>query len=321
MFSGPVSDNMHSSVASFAHRRPRAGTGSSFQYFHVSESFRDQIYNAGLHPDQQAGPSTTAAVESDEESDGGYSDTGDELETTVNSRRRKVLHIRDTIEDSLLERHESARTDLSGIHGEATRVVQEIYVEQEDLRMVIGGHTTNNMWKALSYVAAIPTLGIGWLLLQWIPKWRIRLLGNRRALHDADWLAVENQWGQLEEVQIKSVRYDKPLSTVFGSIEQVPNPTYDLDVDNDPILHHIRYFDYRYIRFCYHPIKDKFIMITGYKDPVWINVDALREGVSNDDVEPRQLVFGENDIKIESKTTAQLLMDEVCSLQVFLCFY
>src|SRR5690606_29189402 len=120
----------------------------------------------------------------------------------------------------------------------------------EDMRIVVGGHTTNHLWRLLSYAAAVPTLGIGWLLLQWIPKWRIQLLGNRRRLHDADWLAVENQWGQLEEIPIKSVRYDKPLSTVFGQVEKVPNPVYDMDEDNDPILHHIRYFDYRYIRFC-----------------------------------------------------------------------
>lgn len=86
------------------------------------------------------------------------------------------------------------------------------------------------------------------------------------------------------------------------------------DEDDDPVIPYLRCLDYRYIRFCYHPLLDKFVMNNSWKDPAWTNVSELRQGIVGEDKEMRSLVFGKNVIDIEEKTTMQLLVDEVFSL-------
>ena len=88
--------------------------------------------------------------------------------------------------------------------------------------------------------------------------------------------------------------------------------SHDIDEDDDPIIPYLRYLDYRYIRFYYHPILDKFVMNNSWKDPSWTNVKKLRRGVEGENKELRSLVFGKNVIDIEEKTVMQLLVDEAC---------
>ena len=109
---------------------------------------------------------------------------------------------------------------------------------------------------------------------------------------------------------IEKKRYGLLLSTIFGVPEQPPLPI-DLDEDDDPVVPFLRYLDYRYIRFCYHPVSDKFVLSNSWKDPSWTNVQKLHVGVTGEDNDYRSLVFGKNVIDIEEKTVMQLLVDEV----------
>ena len=88
--------------------------------------------------------------------------------------------------------------------------------------------------------------------------------------------------------------------------------SHDMDEDDDPVIQCLRYLDYRYIRFCYHPLLDKFSMNNSWKSPSWTSVKKLRCGVEGEDKELRSLVFGKNVIDIEEKTVMQLLIDEAC---------
>lgn len=83
------------------------------------------------------------------------------------------------------------------------------------------------------------------------------------------------------------------------------------DEDDDPVIEHLRILDYRYMRFCYHPLKDKFILSNSWKDPAWTDVKSIRAGIDGDEKENRELVFGKNLIDITQKTIPQLLVDEV----------
>lgn len=84
------------------------------------------------------------------------------------------------------------------------------------------------------------------------------------------------------------------------------------DEDDDPIIDDLRMLDYRYMRFSFHPLKDKFMLCNSWKDPTWTDVKAIRAGIDGDEKESRELVFGKNMIDIKQKTIPQLLMDEVC---------
>jgi cation-transporting ATPase 13A2 len=118
---------------------------------------------------------------------------------------------------------------------------------------------------------------------------------------------------------VESKDYDRSLSTVFGA----PSKHYILsyDEDDDPVIENLRIIDYRYMRFSFHPLKDKFVLINSWKDPAWIDVKSIRAGIDGDEKESRELVFGNNMIDIKQKTIPQLLIDEVCSINPLVLNY
>lgn len=103
--------------------------------------------------------------------------------------------------------------------------------------------------------------------------------------------------------------YGRPLSTVFAD-----SLLHTLDEDGDPTMASLQFIDYRYMRFFYHPIEDKFSLINGWKDPAWTNAKVMREGLDADERDSREQLFERNAIEIHQKTIPQLLVDEVGSL-------
>jgi cation-transporting ATPase 13A3/4/5 len=104
--------------------------------------------------------------------------------------------------------------------------------------------------------------------------------------------------------------YGHPASTVFG-LREKNGYSPDYDEDDDPMLTHLRFLDYRYIRFCFHPLKDKFVLCSDWKDPNWTDVKSIRAGLDSDERLRREQVFGANEIEIERKSIPRLLIDEV----------
>lgn len=122
---------------------------------------------------------------------------------------------------------------------------------------------------------------------------------------------MQDQWNQFNVYEVGSQQYGRPLSTVFADPE-----SYFYDEDNDPTVSFLRYIDYRYLRFFYHPVEDKFCLISGWKDPLWTNAKVMRSGLDADDRDSREQIFGTNLIDIQQKSIFQLLMDEVSVLSL-----
>jgi cation-transporting ATPase 13A2 len=118
---------------------------------------------------------------------------------------------------------------------------------------------------------------------------------------------LQNQWGEFVIQDLNIIDYEKPLSTVFGA-EKHRQTSYE---DDDPILPKLRLLDYRYMRFCFHPFKGRFVSIDSWKDPSWVDVKSIRAGIDGEEKDTREAVFGNNLINIKEKTIPQLLMDEV----------
>jgi len=112
-------------------------------------------------------------------------------------------------------------------------------------------------------------------------------------------------------LDVKRQPYDRPLSTVFGAPEKIFAQL--LEDDSDPIMSELQTLDYRYVRFFFHPLKDRFVACNGWKDPAWTRVRALRAGIDGNEKDHRECVFGINLIDIEQKSIPQLLIDEVSS--------
>jgi cation-transporting ATPase 13A3/4/5 len=110
-------------------------------------------------------------------------------------------------------------------------------------------------------------------------------------------------------LNVKRQPCDRPLSTVFGAPEKIFAQL--LEDDADPIMSELQTLDYRYVRFFFHPLKDKFLVCNGWKDPSWTTVRGLRAGIDGVEKDERERVFGINLIDIEEKSIPQLLVDEV----------
>jgi len=120
---------------------------------------------------------------------------------------------------------------------------------------------------------------------------------------------VQDQWGQFATHGVSSQLYGRPISTVFADTQ-----CYLYDEDNDPTISSLRYIDYRYLRFFYHPLEDKFCLLNGWKDQTWENVRMMRGGLDADDRDSREQIFGTNIVDIKQKSVPQLLIDEVSGL-------
>ncbi|RDL35105.1 Cation-transporting ATPase [Venustampulla echinocandica] len=261
MFSGPMGESVPTSVTSFAHRRGRADSTASF------------TYDPGEEEQQVLLPPEDESAIQDDESE---IDFGDEDSIDLEAGELRLL------------RSDSMRTEGSNF-GPGKRISQKIYVANEDLTIVVAAFRTSTLGFAIYTIICVLTLGLGYLLLRWLPRW-------------------QNQWGEFVIQDVDSKEYGQPLSTVFGSAEKRFALQYDEDYD--PILEDLRILDYRYMRFSFHPLKDKFVLSNSWKDPTWTNVRSIRVGITGDEKDNRELVFGKNLIDIKEKTIPQLLVDE-----------
>lgn len=125
---------------------------------------------------------------------------------------------------------------------------------------------------------------------------------------------LKDQWNQFTVEKVHRQEYDRPLSTVFSG-----SRCYMYDEDNDPTIPCLQYIDHKYLRFFYHPLEDRFLLMSGWKDPMWTNAKVMRAGLDTEVRDSRELIFGKNLIEIQQKSVPQLLVDEVSIAQTARC--
>ncbi|CAI6333387.1 unnamed protein product [Periconia digitata] len=308
MFAGPMSESVPTSITSFAHRsrRSRADSTTSFTFY---EDDRDS--------EEDAEEDAIADEYGDIEYEGFDEEWGADLEAQSPPLRPKSLRRKSSdhssrrsrsVDAPLLRRTRSHSSAGSARGWEGQRTSQKIYILSEDMTIVIAGFRTSSIGFGLYVLLCTITAGLGWLIFRWIPKWKVYLTGRATSLGDCEWLVIENQWGEFAIQDVETQSYGRSLSTVFGDLEKQHHMDYDEELD--PVIKQLRILDYRYIRFCYHPVKDKFVLANTWKDPAWTNVAKLRDGLDTEERDYRQLVFGTNAIDIAEKSIGQLLVDE-----------
>ncbi|KAL7922063.1 putative Ca2+ pump [Trichoderma austrokoningii] len=294
-YSGPMAESLPSSVSAFSHRRTRADSTTSFLYYEGDEANNEADI-------------TEFAVSALEDDDDDHSADDDFLAYNHDYmlHRCSSTQSRTSVHAHLLRRDSNVTTSSSHPFN---RTSQKIYVENEDLTIAIAGFRTRTTGY-IAYVAlCILSGGLAYLLLRWLPRLYISLLGQACPLRDCSWVVIENQWGEMEISQVQVQNYGQPLSSIFGLLEKPLS--YGLDDENDPVVDNLRSLNYRYVRFCYHSLKDKFVLLSGWKDPSWTDMQVVRTGLDNDEKSTREIIFGSNLIDIQQKSVGQLLVDEV----------
>ena len=303
---------MPTSTTSFAYQRPRqrAGSIASFTYFQDED-------------EQLEYPEDAVEDVSDDELLIGNGHDQD-LEAGTRSPRRKSSGNQE--DQPLLSRFDS-RNSGTQEHEDGGSFSQKFYIENEDLTIVVAGFSTSSIGYLIYLTICVLTAGIGYLVFRWVPRWRIRLAGTPTQLEKCTWVVVEvsyehnrnwsrprakkkqNQWGEFTVHNVVAEEYGYPTSSVFNrpSKEQLNGHRYDHDGD----MKQLRFLDYRYLRFIYHPGQDKFVLNNDWWDPQWTDVKAMKQGLDSEERDPRDQVFGKNAIEIKEKSIPELLVDEV----------
>ncbi|KAM3513218.1 hypothetical protein MY11210_003160 [Beauveria gryllotalpidicola] len=316
LYSGPVAESLPTSVSTFSHRRHRANSTASFTYYEEqpNEDAYSQNSDEISYVDDQDQYSRRRSIGSDlDDLDFAVVDDEDSADRHYIAsdddflmQRRSSTHSRLSVHTRLLRRDSAA---TAGSARQSGRNSQKVYMANEDLTIAIAGFSTS-CWGFSAYILlCVMTGGIAFLVLRWLPRWYVAILGRATTLQSCDWVVIENQWGELAILDVKSQNYGRPVSSVFGASEKLLS--YGLDDENDPLLDDLRTIEYRYVRFFYHPIKDRFILSSGWKDPDWTDVRLVRSGLDGDEKTMREQIFGSNLIDIEQKPASRLLVDEV----------
>ncbi|KHN95426.1 uncharacterized protein MAM_06703 [Metarhizium album ARSEF 1941] len=311
LYSGPVAESLPSSVSAFSHRRARAGSTASFTYYEepeVPEGEEEPDIFTNLNESfvrrslSDLGDLEFGIDDEEDSADREYLATHDDYML----RRRSSAQSRDSVHVHLLRRDSTATVASARTEGRSS---QKMYMANEDLTIVVAGFQTSKAGFLIYTVLCFITGGIAFLLLRWLPRWYISIVGRLCPLRQCDWVVIENQWGELSIIKVTTLEYGRPVSSVFG----IPEKPFlnSLDDENDPLIDDLRSLDYRYVRLYFHPVKDKFVMSSGWKDPEWTDVRLVRSGLDSDDKAIREAIFGHNLIDIEQKTIGQLLIDEV----------
>ena len=178
-----MSESVPSRITGFAHRRARADSVVSFTYYpdNVDSS------ESSTWPEDEV-----VADGSDEEDQISVDQRRDDLEegSPVSKRRKSSGFSQISIDDPLLRRYDSSRTNTSGFD-EDGRVVQKVYVTAEDLTIVLAGFRTSTVGLAAYMLLCIASFGLGYLLFRWIPRWKVRLIGSPTPLRESGWVVIE----------------------------------------------------------------------------------------------------------------------------------
>lgn len=307
MFAGPMSESVPTSISSFAHRRARADSTTSFTYYDEERDSDADIEEEAIADEYGEIEYDGYTVEELDELD--ELDNGDSPAPSHRRRKSSGFSKRSAEDRPLLRRLSSGSSVVSADGTRGRRSNQKIYILTEDLTIVVAGFDTSRIGFGIYLAICILTGGLAWLIFQWLPRRKVALVGRPAPLKECSWLVIENQWGEFAVQQVDEQEYGRSLSTVFGVPEKDRHRDYDENFD--PVIEQLRCLDYRYIRFCYNPLKDKFILANTWQDPAWTNVTALREGLDIEERDYRELVFGKNMIDLAEKPLGQLLVEEV----------
>lgn len=331
LYSGPVAESLPTSISAFHRRRSRADSTTSFAFYPDSpdgfdreallaeegmlavEDLDEAPFVVDIEDDEEA---TTGVVfpepsPIDSPSDSPF-DSGRPSDDDASSipRRHSSSHSQHSVHSRLI-RHDSNVTETSAYGG--GRFSQKVYMPNEDLMVVLAGFRTSAIGLAAYIFICVASFGLGWLLFRWMPRWHVWLTGKKAPLGQASFVVIENQWNEMSLIHVDVKPFGRTMSMVFGVPgKKLSSYTYtQFRFDDDPILEDLRVINYRYVRFYYHPLGDKFKLSNGWKDPLWTDVAAVKEGIDSDEKANRELVFGSNLIDIEQKSIFRLLVDEV----------
>ncbi|KAN0063742.1 hypothetical protein ACQY0O_003792 [Thecaphora frezii] len=102
---------------------------------------------------------------------------------------------------------------------------QQVYLPEEDTLIRFTGYRTIFVRRVVYVIVSCLTLGIVYLIGRWLPRWRLRWVCREADFEEAEFVMVENQWGDLHQQRFTSVPFARPLAAVFPPASREPPAT------------------------------------------------------------------------------------------------
>lgn len=194
VFSGPMSESVPSSLTSYAHHARRADSIASFTFYRDDEPFL-LLADGNVLDDSDS----DIPVPRDDTID---LESGEIPPLGISS---------ETPEHDFLLSRASGRTNIS-YQGCESRVRQKIHIISDDITIVVVGFQ-NSILGYIMYVAlCCLSLGIGYLILHWMPSWKVSLIGKPCPLCECDWVVIEVSWSpSITLLRYRISRYISPV--------------------------------------------------------------------------------------------------------------
>ena len=190
-----MAESLPTSVSAFAPRRSRADSVTSFAFY------REE-------------PDESPFLE-DEDEDGHPGEFGDHrFSQDVDDEDWPDLERQSSDNDFVLHRRASTTSRGGSVHSRLLRrdslmsagsgfgtgrTNQKVYMINEDLYVVIAGFRTSPFGLTLYVLACAFTLGLGWLIFRWLPRWHVKLVGQPAPLRECEWVVIEVSGNGLED--------------------------------------------------------------------------------------------------------------------------
>lgn len=193
---------------------------------------------------------------------------------------------------------------------------QRFYIAEEDLVIGIAGYKTSKFRFWLYKFICFITVGLFYLLMRWMPHYKVKIYGIKVPLATAEWVIVESEYGDFSCVDVKRNWYNRPMSTLLPMTTPPVEANGGSSVnmhrisDLNPSIPILISFEYRYITFIYSPLEDIFRTNNNWADPDWTDLASVHRGLTRGVWEDRVLAFGKNHINLKVKTTSQVFFDE-----------
>ncbi len=118
----------------------------------------------------------------------------------------------------------AARKELSFLD-KSSKSRQQVYLTEEDTLIRFTGYRTLVVNQIIYSIVCCITLGIVYLIGRWLPTFRLKYVCKEVEFENAEFIMVENQWGDLHKEKITTIPFARPLATVFPHSSREPPAT------------------------------------------------------------------------------------------------
>jgi cation-transporting ATPase 13A3/4/5 len=179
IFDGPSASSVPTSVSQFAHRGSRASFGA--------EEDRLRFFAVDFDSDAE-----DALTEVDSEEEDRHSMLSSRISDVSSVAVLPPPDVESGRDQFPLIRRKSTdqRSDVGSTSGRG-RSTQKIYLADEDMVVVMSGFRTRRGRLWIYRLLCLSTLGMVYLLMRWLPRWRLTFLAEPVPLSEAHWVVVE----------------------------------------------------------------------------------------------------------------------------------